>query len=383
MKVTWYETRVANANLGADSAGFSSNLYYVWALPYWGATHALAALDGIADPQLRQGDWGWPWNEIATMPDPENPDGTIPDNDRIYEIVEDFFTNFPLDQHFADEYGLAMNVAAMRAGTAPADWYASIPAYGLNDQGVYDPVSGNGAGGDGIGLQPAYSGNLRSFGTGPSAVVDTTSKGVEIELNARLTDNWNMTMNVSKTKASRTAISPTIDEWIETYTTFIEGDAGLIRIWGGDTMRDTWRNNVLAPYEVLKSQIGSSAPEVSPWRFNLVTNYNFTEGHLSGVNVGLAYRWEDKRILGYRYDETAGTLDIDRPWYGPSEDHVDLWLGYGREINDSVYWRIQLNLRNVGEDYGLTPVNIQPDGSVALSRITEGMTWTLSNSISF
>ncbi|MFP4281701.1 MAG: TonB-dependent receptor plug domain-containing protein [Opitutales bacterium] len=382
VKVTWYETTVANASLGADSAGFSSNLYYVWALPYWGATHALAALDGIADPQLRQGNWGWPWNGIATMPDPANPDGDpIPDPDRIYEIVEDFFTSFPLDQSFADEYGLGLNVDAMRAGNSPEDWYASVPTYGLNGAGEYDPVNGNGA--SGLGLQPAFAGNLRSFGTGPVASVDTRSKGVEVEINAQITPNWNVAINFSKTESSRIAISPTIDEWIQTYTEFLEGDAGLIRIWGGDTARRTWANNILAPYSVLKAQIGSPAPEISPWRFNLVTNYSFNEGVLNGVNLGLAYRWEDKRILGYQYDPSTDTLDIDRPWHGPTEDHFDLWVGYGRDLTDEIHWRVQLNLRNVGEKVGLTPVNIQPDGTVALSRIQEGMTWTLSNTFQF
>jgi hypothetical protein len=83
---------VKNASLGADNAGFSGSLYYVWALPYWGATHALAALDGISDPQLRQGNWGWPWNGIAThVVDGEE----VPDTARIYEIVQDFFKKLP------------------------------------------------------------------------------------------------------------------------------------------------------------------------------------------------------------------------------------------------------------------------------------------------
>ena len=370
VKATWYETKVTDASLGADSAGFSSNLYYVWALPYWGATHALAALDGIADPQIRQGNWGWPWNNIAEG-----------DPARIYDIVEDFFRSFPLDQHFADEYGLGMNVAAMRAGTNPADWYASIPTYGLNTSGVYDEAEGAGA--SGLGLQPAYGGNLLTFGSGPVASVDTTAKGVEIEIQAKLLENWDVTVNFSKTDAKRTAISPSIDQWIDTYTEFLAGDAGLLTLWGGDTFRDNWENNILAPYAVLKGQIGSAAPEVSPWRFNAVTNYSFNEGRMKGVNIGMAYRWEDKRILGYQYDSANDILDIDKPWYGPTESHLDVWIGYGHQISDDIDWRIQLNLRNVGESVGLTPVNIQPDGSVALSRIQEGMTWTLTNTFSF
>lgn len=365
-KVTKYETTMKNASLQADSAGFSGNLYYAWAIPYWGATHALAALDGIANPQLRQGNWGWPWNGIAT-----DASGN-PDPVRIQAIVNDYFKNFPLTQNFADEYGLGLNVAAMRAATTNAQRYASVPTYGVNDQGAIN-----------LGLQPAYAGRLKSFGAGPVASVDTTSKGVEFEITAQPTKNWSVAVNFSKTKATRDAISPTIQTWIDTYTKFLAGDAGLIRLWGGDPLRKVWADNILAPYAVLQAQIGSQVPEVSPWRFNVVTNYNFREGILKDVNAGLAYRWEDKRILGYAYNKTKDVLDISQPFYGPTDDHYDLWVGYQHKLTKKVGWRIQLNLRNVGEKAHLVPVNIQPDGTVALSRIQEGMIWQITNTFSF
>ncbi len=361
LKVTWYETSVENATLGADSAGFSGSLYYVWAIPYWGATHALAAQDGITHPQPRQGDWGWPWNGIATLPD-----GTA-DEARIGAIVKDFFTNFPLDPHFVDEYGLGMNVAKMHSANI-ADWYAGVPRF---------------TGAANLGLQPDYGGRLKSFGTGPVASVDTTSKGVEYEFVFRPSKNLNLSANASRTEASYSAISPTIDEWIDKYTKFLAGDAGLIRIWGGDTFRTTWTNQVLAPYSVLKAQIGGTAPEIPHWRFNLASTYSFSEGRLKGSWIGGAYRWEDRRILGYKYNSAKDVLNIDQPWYGPSDDHFDLWVGYSRRIMSKVDWRIQLNLRNVGENSHLVPVTMQPDGSVALSRIQEGMTWQITNTFTF
>ncbi|WP_415909024.1 TonB-dependent receptor plug domain-containing protein [Oleiharenicola sp. Vm1] len=365
-KITKYETTMKNATLQADSAGFSGNLYYAWALPYWGATHALAALDGIANPQIRQGNWGWPWNGIAV-------DGSgNPDPARIQAIVNDYFKSFPLTQTFADEYGLGLNVAAMRAATTNAQRYAAVPTYGVNDQGA-----------SALGLQPAYGGRLKSFGSGPVASVDTTSKGVEFEISAQPTKNWSLAVNFSKTKATRDAISPTIQTWIDSMTKFYAGDAGLIRLWGGDTLRKVWADNILAPYAVLQAQLGSAAPEISPWRFNAVTNYNFREGWLKDFNAGLAYRWEDKRILGYSYDKTKDVLDIDRPLYGPTDDHFDFWVGYQRKLSPKVGWRVQLNVRNAFEKTHLVPVNLQPDGSVALSRIQEGMIWQVTNTFTF
>ena len=355
-KLNKYETTVKNATLQADSAGFSSSLYYVWALPYWGATHALAALDGIAVPQRNQGNWGWPWNNIAGG-----------DPTRIAAVVKDFFTNFPLDQHFADEYGLAMNVAKMHS-SSQADWYAAIPQF---------------TGAANLGLQPAYAGNLKDFGSGPVASVDTLSKGVEIESTMKLTKNWDLTLNVSKTNASRVGISPTIDAWIANYTKFLAGDAGLITLWGGDPIRKVWSDQVLAPYAVLKGQSGQQAPEVPQWRMNVVSTYGFDHGALKGGYVGGAYRWEDRRILGYHYNKTTDTLDVTAPWYGPTDSHIDLWAGYSFKVVKKVNWRVQLNLRNLGEHNGLVPVTIQPDGSIALSRIKEGMTWQLTNTFEF
>jgi len=203
------------------------------------------------------------------------------------------------------------------------------------------------------------------------------------EIAAQPTKNWNVSVNFSKTTASRDAISPTIQTWIDTYTTFLAGDAGLIRIWGGDTARKVWSDNILAPYAVLQAQLGSAAPEIAPWRFNAVTNYNFDSGMLRNVNAGLAYRWEDRRILGYEYDKVKDVLDISKPLHGPTEDHIDLWVGYHRKLTKDINWRVQLNLRNVAESTKLVPVNMQPDGSIALSRIQEGMVWQLTNTFSF
>jgi hypothetical protein len=373
LKVTWYDTKIQNATLSGDSAGFSGSLYYAWAIPYWGATHALAALDGVNG--YRQGDWGWPWNGVATLTDGS------PDNARIAAIADDFFKNFPLDQHFADEYGLGMNVAAMRAATTDAQRYASVPTYGVDGNGVYDTVGGTGAAN--LGLQPLYAGNLKDFGTGPVAAGDTTSKGIEIEITARPTENWNFTLNASKTEASRTSVSPSIDTWIASMTQFLDGDAGLLKLWGGDTFRKVWADNILAPYSVLKGQLGLTAPEIPKWRANVITGYNFSSGALKGSNIGFAYRWEDKRILGYQLNATKTVLDVTKPWYGPDDQHFDFWVGYGRKISSRINWRIQLNLRNVGERAKLVPVNIQPDGSVALSRIQDGMGWQITNTFEF
>jgi outer membrane receptor protein involved in Fe transport len=380
LKVDWYTTKDSNATLpGEAGAGFGNNLYYAWALPYWGATHALAILDGLNN--YRQGNWGWPWNGIT------GPDGTTTATPaQLRADAVDFFHNFPLSQQTADEYGLNLNVAAMHAATTDDQMYAAVPGYGLNSSGVYDIV--NGAGASNLGLQPAYAGNLKSFGSGPVASSDMTSKGVEIELTTQVSKNWSMTVNATKTDAVITEISPTIDAWVASFTQFFgtvsnPTPAGLIKLWGGSTMAYNWNTTILSGYNVLKAQIGHSAPELAPYRVNFITNYNFDTGMLKGASAGLAYRWEDRRILGYQYDPSTTTLDISKPWHGPSDHHVDLWVGYQHRLTTKLDWRIQLNLRNVGEHDKLVPVSIEPDGTVGLSRIQEGMGAWLTNTFLF
>jgi outer membrane receptor protein involved in Fe transport len=380
LKIDWYTTTDDNATLAGEAgAGFGGNLYYAWALPYWGATHALAILDGLNN--YRQGNWGWPWNGI-TGPDQV----TAATPAQLHADALYFFNHIPLTQRTADEYGLGMNIAAMHAATTDAQMYAAVPTYGLNGAGVYDTV--NGAGASDLGLQPAYAGNLKDFGSGPVASSNMTSKGTEIELTAQPTEHWSLTVNATKVNSTITEISPTIDAWIASFTQFFgtvnnPTPAGLIKLWGGSTLAYNWNANILSGYSLLKAQIGHVAPELSPYMVNFITNYSFDRGFLKGVNAGLAYRWEDRRILGYQYNATTSALDVTKPWYGPADHHVDLWVGYTRMLSAKIGWNIQLNLRNVGQSDKLVPVSLEPDGTVGFSRIQWGMGGTLTNTFTF
>jgi hypothetical protein len=377
LKLTRFRTVERNATLsGATGAGFGENFYQFWASPYWAATQGLAALSGISTPSTSGGlgyavpnmppayvaNNGYSWQRIATRPD-GSPDGAA-----TYAAVRDFFMNFPLDQNFCDQYGLRLDVAKMHSAN-PADWFAAVPAV--------TPTNQN------LGAQPLYAGNLKDFGATPSASVDTVSTGWELEATAQLTPGWDLTLNASKTRAVRNALNPSMAPAMKTMTDFFATHAGDIRWWGGPTFREQWNNTLVARYDALLTQQGSQAAELPEWRLNLVTTYRFQRGFLKGSYLGGGYRWEGRRILGYRYDAPAQTLDVANPWYGSPEAHVDLWLGYSRAINSRIDWRIQLNLRNVGDRNSLIPVSVQPDGRAALSRIQEGLCWQLTNTFSF
>lgn len=400
LKTTWYKTDLKNATLPADgSGGLGSAAWWFYGIPLNGISYALANLDSMHDPQYRQGGGNWPWatnvNWDSSYWTTDESGHVIPTQaarELVFSRVKAFFEYFPYDQHFCDAYGLNLNVDKIREAGKNGDvndqntwdaFYAGNPDYGINPvTGKYDTVDGIGSSDFSKHTKRTTSQTMVGYNQA-TATCDTTSEGIEWELTARITDNWNLLLNVSKTDAKTTAVSPSVVSAIQKMTDFLDTDAGLLTFWGTDNFRTTWLQNVLRPYQTLMAKIGRPADEIAPWRFNVVSTYSFTEGMLKGVSVGGGYRWEDRRILGYQYDAAADALDIDKPWKSGTDDHFDLWVGYTRQLNDDVNWRIQLNARNVFEDAHLVPIYIQPDGTTGYSRIAEGTSWFLTNTFTF
>ena len=105
-------------------------------------------------------------------------------------------------------------------------------------------------------------------------------------------------------------------------------------------------------------------------------------GRLKGLLVGGALRWEAGKISGYRYSPTLGFLDVNQPLMGPTDQHLDVWVGYSRKLKyRDMLWKVQLNVRNLGEGTRLVPAYYEPDGSLALSRIQTGTLGFLTNSL--
>ncbi len=376
LKVNWYETRVTDATLQAGTgAGFGSSGYYLWAVPAWSVTHAIMGHEGINN---RNPNDAYMWNYAAQAAgadgyaadwQPGTPNfENSPQTALQRAAYEDFFQNLPLGQEFFDAYGLPVNVAGLKSGDPRQ---GVVPAWTPGSPGA---------------IQTAANGRILSVGAAPVTAVDTVSKGVEYELSAQPTKNWNVTLNASKTFASLSNVAGSIREYIDTYTEFLAGPAGDIRLWGTDpnnSFRNYWQREILAPYSVILSNEGRMVPELAEWRFNGVTNYRFTEGTLRGASIGGAVRWEGERILGYELNSDSTSLDVTKPWKGGDTLHFDLFLGYSRKLTDNVDWRIQLNVRNLGESDSLVPVTKQPNGATAFYRIQEGMSWQVTNTFTF
>ncbi len=230
--------------------------------------------------------------------------------------------------------------------------------------------------------------------TGFAVTEDSESRGYEFEFNAQATKNWRLTFNAAKTDANRSNIGgAALADFVAKYEKALKTTAaGDLRIWWGGAGNENttfqWNSNVGSEFTSRKLQEGTNVPELREWRFNMITNYDFKEGMLKGVGVGAGYRWQDTVVVGYRpvAGKTASdvSFDIANPYRGPAETNVDLWVGYGRrQVWRNVDWRIQLNVRNVGQRDGLIPITVQPDGSPAGYRISPVQAWSLSNSFKF
>jgi hypothetical protein len=377
LKATIYDTKVYDANLSSVTTEVStlgSNTYYLYLLEAWGTASAMSDLAGMAgEPTYGGWDWYWDFANIdAGWPggDLLNPNSAAFKSNASTVLEKAAVASWQAQmqpQSWYNAYGLHVDVAKVKAG----DYMHAL------NNGAWTPSSGIGA------LQADGKGRIN--GSYPTGTVDNESKGVEFELYAQPTKNWNITANASKQKAEEVSLGAPLVSFIEAQHTKFMSPAGDLRLWwGGDNnLRTYYNNNIWAPYVFQKASAGRMVPEMSPWRANVITNYSFDHGIAKGVNVGLACRWEQGKILGYGLNTTGDNLDVNKAYWGKAEYWVDLWAGYSRKLSSKVDWRIQLNLRNVNSRPHLSTLTVQPNGDPAQFRIEEGQTWELTNTFTF
>ncbi len=382
LKVGHFETVVHNATFnvtnGNSIAGLGGNGYWLWAAPSWGygyAANVQYGLDGKYGAASSNGNnWNYAYQDLAqagassaalaAVADPNSPGFLATPQAALEKQIVDAWLKLPVADGFFNYFGIA-------PGIDPAKAHASGK--------LYDAFA-NWNNGAPVGAQ--QPGAINSVST-----VDNVSKGTEWELNFQPVRNWNITVNYAKTDATKTNIDPATLKFMADNLAFYTGPGGQLRLWGvgGSAIGPSWVTNVYNPYLVSALAAGQSTPEVSPWRLNLVTNYSFETGKVKGLFVGGAVRMEAGRIAGYKYDPTTLALDVNSPYVGPNDEHYDLWVGYQTKftLKKKINWRIQLNLRDVGDKTELVAARYQPDGTIALSRIQQGMTWALTNSFDF
>jgi len=410
LKVDWFKTKVANATLadteGNSIAGLGNNAYFIADGAIWGYAWATTLQDGLKGGQVAGsfgGYWDYAVNDGFTRNTPAqiaaanaynlnggvSPNGThfIGGNAITQAWVDAGKPGGVFSANYFASYNLSPNINAT-LGSASGNLRDSY-TQGYNDSGGPNPGGGS------------------QFGN-HQVTVDNLSKGTEIELSANPTKNWNITVNYTHVNAIHSAIDAGAQQFIGDMTQFMNGPGGQVREWynGGGPLGQQWDSSVVSQFTVELNGLGHAAPEVSPWRLNVVSSYSFDQGPLKNVFVGGAFRMEAGRIIGYHFDPTfvnvnstdpryavnlipqeagltQGGLNVNQPFIGPNDHHLDAWIGYKRKLTRALDWRIQLNVRSLGEKDKLVAARVQPDGSLALARIQQGMGWELTNSFDF
>jgi hypothetical protein len=221
-----------------------------------------------------------------------------------------------------------------------------------------------------------------------TAVQDVVATGHEYELTYNPTSQWRISINAAEQITIQDNTGLTFRAMMDAIEPVWNGTAARLPLGIGTTNDlGTDYANIDISVKLQELLDGGQSPEQRKWRFNAVTNYTFKDGFLKNVRVGGAYRWQDKAAIGFATvigpDGVNAVPDVDNPYYGPTEDNIDLWVGYSRKLGDNLRWNVQLNVKNVGKGNYLIPVSTQPNGVVDTPRIAAAQGWTLTNTFEF
>lgn len=244
-----------------------------------------------------------------------------------------------------------------------------------------------------------------------AAVMDSRSKGHELEINYNPTRYWTVSTSVTKTQAINTAVGSAVDDYIAarmpiwtsledprftqttqtingvttpiSATSIPTGTTGHLLWWNilgtpfstvagynaTNSAATNFASNVDAPMAVFRALIGRPRPQIREYSARISTKYNLAgiSEHriLKNMSVGGSMRYASKGSIGfYGLGYTDGMdlrlaanrilqLDPNRPIYSKAETYVDLFVAYNTKMfSDKVRARFQLNVKNVGESGG-------------------------------
>lgn len=376
-----YKTTVSNATL--DSNGIA-NQYLIGAVEAWGQHAAYTFRQSLAPGGALE----WPGNTLYGYSSDGHQVTWAPDGPLAAQTGDPAhpyaYTQAQLDATYAKEKAA---VDAWFSQQVPTDFQQ---AWALTDY--------------------ATGGGSTNFGASGLVVTgDTISKGNEFELTARPIKGLNLSISAAKTSASRVNLAQSYVDWItKRWNQFLSTPAGDIRLWGstgdavadlngasnaggggGETARGKFQRETMAGYNLFQALQGADVPELRPWRFNVVANYDFQQSGLRGINIGGSYRWQQRNTTGFPVIGAGSStdpykFDVAHPYKGSNEGIFDGWIGYQRRLPwHNVKWRIQLNVRNILANDHLIRVTVQPDNSPAAYRIPEPRTFTLTNTLEF
>ncbi len=240
--------------------------------------------------------------------------------------------------------------------------------------------------GDRVNVFDTPDGNLQT-------TFDNVTEGLEIDLVGELTNNLSLSLNVAQQEAIRSNSVPLALDVAQRVNENVQS-TGFARsrrspFQGGTDDTGAVYNNIVTGLLATRALDGTPSDELREWRVNAVARYKFLDGALKGFTIGGGLRYQDAVAIGNPLivDPEIGEIvpDVDNPYLGPNELNGDLFLRYGRKLNDKVDWTVQLQARNLYRKNGSDdiPIHANPDGNVALIRIPNEQQYFLTNTFKF
>ena len=215
---------------------------------------------------------------------------------------------------------------------------------------------------------------------------DVDAKGLEFSATYNPTRNWRISLMGSKNNTVLSNIAPSAFQYIADNRAEALKFPGVL-VTGSATAGVVPVSTVIANDDitmaVLKAQNGFASTELRKWKFSGVTNYDFTNTALKGINVGAYFSWMSPSIVGYPSVDTVGKVpDLAHPFMGAVVFDTGLMLGYQRKIyHNRVNWKIQLNVRNLLNDHKPTP--IRADELANSADVQQNYAWRIVEPRSF
>ena len=241
-----------------------------------------------------------------------------------------------------------------------------------------------------MGVSDYWYKNFYNFQTDTSA--DVASHGYEFEVIYNPTQSWRIKVTGAQQVAIDSNVGAELKRYLDARIPIWQSmkDASGNLWWttpspdGTGTPQQKVQSTIIGPYNLATANAGTPRSQVREWRWNMITNYTFTEGRLKSFSVGGALRWQDKASIGFLgaapgADGVVSQLDPKKPVYDKARLATDLSASYRLQLaKDRIRARIQLNVRNVFENGRLQAVGVNPDGVPFAYRIIAPRQFILS-----
>lgn len=244
-----------------------------------------------------------------------------------------------------------------------------------------------------LGMTPEYVRFLQTANL--NDINDAESKGYEVDISYNPTNYWTVRATGSQQSAIDSNMSPAAQAYIDSrykiWTTTVDPTNG--QLWWNETTGGTQPNsyyvgNVLSPLKLAIATAGKRKPQTREYQFTILSNFRFAgfteNARLKPLTIGGAVRWADKAAIGYLgaapdADGVIRSLDKTKPIYDKALAHLDLNASYQLKLfSDKVRARVQLNVRNAGENTHLQRIGVNPDGNYWNYRIIDPTQYILT-----